>query len=92
MCGKQLVAFVANNGECCVGGGGEVKLYGMLLCIAGGSKCLQYNLMRKMVIDVNILDTSGESDIDIGTFLVMEGVADWSEEGKYMYGVDGGGG
>ena len=35
-----------------------------------------------MVVEVNLFDTSGESDIDIGTLLVMQGAADWSEEGE----------
>ena len=38
-------------------------------------------MMQKMVIEVNLIDTSGEIDIDIGTLLVMQGSADWSEEG-----------
>lgn len=48
----------------------------------GGQRCFQNSRMQQVVVEVNLFDTSGESDIDIGTLLVMQGAADWSEEGE----------
>ena len=49
----------------------------------GGHECLQYSgMQKKMAVEVNLFDTGGESDIDIGTLLVMQGAADWSEDGE----------
>lgn len=39
-------------------------------------------MQKKMAVEVNLFDTGGESDIDIGTLLVMQGAADWSEDGE----------